>query len=65
MNGEKVSEESRRGVGQFALSSSITGVLEGFDDFAAEEHKENGYRYDAEYGASHESAPVRHSSGLL
>jgi hypothetical protein len=65
MNGKKVSDESRKGVGQFALSSSITGVLEGFDDLAAEEHKENGNRYDAEHGASHEPAPVRHSSGLL
>ena len=33
--------------------SPITGVLEGFDDLAAEEQKEDGDRYNAQHRASH------------
>jgi hypothetical protein len=45
--------------------SPITGVLEGFDDLAAEEHEKDGDRYDTKHGASHQPAPVRYPAGLL
>jgi len=44
--------------------SPITGVLEGFDDLAAEEHEKDGDRYDTKHGASHQPAPVRYPRRL-
>src|SRR5208282_6885147 len=53
-----------RKIGFFMGISGLlrAGILKGFDDFAPEQHKKNGYRNEPKDRAGHQPAPIRRAA---